>query len=118
MWDPALKDRRVFIFAQGYLGVDGYVEGDRAVMMNYMLKGVSESHGEQLAFSPRELMQTPDSISESVTAMLWEVTRIQHAFMQYLPTLADALREAGQREAAGDVQLAPMPRAARPGGRP
>jgi hypothetical protein len=110
MWNPALKDRRVFIFAQVYLGVDGYVEGDRAVMMNYMLRGVSESRGPRLEFSPRQLFQTPDSTSRAVTAMLWEVTKINHAFMQYLPAISSAPRTAGHRESSGDVGLEPMPR--------
>lgn len=113
MWNSALTARRVFIFAQGYLGVDGYVEGDRAVMMNYMLKGVSESRGPRLDFSPRQLFQTPDSTSAAVTAMLWEVTKIQHAFMQYLPALSSALNDAGQREAAGEVLLTPPKRVVR-----
>ncbi|MBC7894824.1 MAG: sulfatase-like hydrolase/transferase [Cytophagaceae bacterium] len=116
MWNPALTDRRVFIFAQGYLGVDGYVEGDRAVMMNYMYKGVSESRGPRLEFSPRQLMQTPDSTSRAVTSVLWEVNKIQNAFMQYLPTLSTALTEARQREAGGEVRLTPTPRAVRPPG--
>ncbi|MBC7894823.1 MAG: sulfatase-like hydrolase/transferase [Cytophagaceae bacterium] len=118
MWNPALAHRRVFIFAQGYLGVDGYVEGDRAVMMNYMLRGVSESRGPRLEFSPRQLFQTPDSTSRAVTSMLWEITKINHAFMQYLPSLSNALREAGSREAAGEVLLPAVPGVVRPAQRP
>lgn len=114
MWNPALGNRRVFIFAQGYLGVDGYIEGDRAVMLNYMYKGVSESRGSRLEFSPRQLLQTPESTSREVTSVLWEVNRIQNAFMQYLPTLSAALGEAGQqRESGGEVLL---PRVVRPPG--
>ncbi|MCC6317722.1 MAG: sulfatase-like hydrolase/transferase [Gemmatimonadaceae bacterium] len=103
MWTPALRDRRVFIFAQGYLGVDGYVEADRAVMLNYMLGSVSESRGPKLEFSPKQLLQARDSTSEAVTALLWRVTQIQDGFMQHLPSLSAEAQRRTPREAAGTL---------------
>lgn len=43
MWDPRLSRRRIFIYAQGYLGADGFVDPERAVMLNYFLGSVAQT---------------------------------------------------------------------------
>ena len=106
MWDARLEDRRVFIFAQGYLGVDGYLEPGRSVMMNYMLQGVSETSGDHLQFSPRQLLNTPAATARQVASVLRQATGLQQAFLLHLAEQPRAAALVG-REAAGDVTLRP-----------
>lgn len=86
MWNPALRDRRIFVYAQGYLGADGFVDKQRAVMLNYFLGGVAQTQWKgRLRFSPAELLERADgedqSQEDSLAAILHRSVAIQRVYM-------------------------------------
>lgn len=86
MWDPRLAQRRIFIYAQGYLGADGYVDPQRAVMLNYFLGSVAQTpwHG-MLRFTAADLLAARrGGASDSMAATLHRSVALHRLFVTKL----------------------------------
>lgn len=84
LWSPGLAGRRVFLFAQGYLGVDGYLDDNESVMLNYMLQGIARSPQGRLQFTPKQVLETSGSAATEIEQVLARATSLQRAFQRRL----------------------------------
>ena len=92
MWDERLTGRRIFVYAQGYLGADGYVEADRAVMLNYFLGGVAETPWRgTLRFTTADLLASRGSKADSLGAPLMRSVALQRLFIRRLALPGDGV---------------------------
>ena len=108
MWDARLTGRRIFVYAQGYLGADGYVEADRAVMLNYFLGGVAETPWRgTLRFTTADLLASSGSKADSLGAPLMRSVALQRLFIRRLALPGDgvAARPATEPDSAGRPPL-------------
>jgi hypothetical protein len=87
MWDSRLGRRRIFIYAQGYLGADGYVDPERAVMLNYFLGGVAQTPWTGvLRFSTADLLAQSGGAADSIAATLYRSVAVHRLFVTKLAT--------------------------------
>lgn len=85
MWDPRLTGRRIFVYAQGYLGADGFVDAERAVMLNYFLGGIAQtSWNGKLRFEVGDLLDAGGATADSLAAILHRSVALQRLFMTRL----------------------------------
>lgn len=89
MWDPRLSERRIFIYAQGYLGADGYVDPQRAVMLNYFLGSVAYTPWNGvLRFTAADLLAARGGVAaDSMAAPLHRSVALQRLFVTKLSGL-------------------------------
>jgi arylsulfatase A-like enzyme len=88
MWDPRLEHRRIFVYAQGYLGADGYIDDTNAVMLNYFLGSVSRTPWNgSLRFATRDLLSSAGAPSDSAAAVLHRAVAIQRLYLSRLSVL-------------------------------
>jgi hypothetical protein len=86
MWDPRLSQRRIFIYAQGYLGADGFVDPQRAVMLNYFLGSVAQTPWNgMLRFTAGDLLAARGgSASDSLAGVLHRSVALHRLFVTRL----------------------------------
>ncbi|MGQ0648722.1 MAG: hypothetical protein ACT4P7_14275 [Gemmatimonadaceae bacterium] len=64
---------------------DGYLDPDRAIRFNYLLRGVVvSSSGSELRFDPIDVLKTPDSTSRVVASILRRASAIQVGLFAHL----------------------------------
>lgn len=99
LWDPRLQDRTTYFFAREYLGADGYIRADEAVMYRYLYGGVSRAPWDgTLAFHSRDLLRRDDSTAVRVARELELVSAVTHLLSRtMLPAhLAEVARARGE----------------------
>ena len=84
VWSPRLADRRVFVLAQGYLGVDGYVGRGRAAMLNYFLSSAALANRGTLEFQTRDLLRTTVETNGAVADVVESFATAQAAWLRRL----------------------------------
>ncbi|HEX7122239.1 MAG TPA: sulfatase-like hydrolase/transferase, partial [Gemmatimonadaceae bacterium] len=97
MWDPRLRDRTTYFFAREYLGADGYIRPNEAVMFRYLYGGVSRASWDgTLRFHSRDLLRRDDSTAVRVARELELVSAVTYLLSRtMLPELLPEVARGG-----------------------
>jgi len=85
LWDSRLQQRKTYFFARGYLGADGFRDGNEVVMIKYLFGGVSATPWTgTMKFEATDLLHTAPEKTEAVSSELFRLSALQSALATFM----------------------------------